>query len=183
MKIRLTSTANRLVRWCAVLSVLACTIGCDQFTKELAISRLKGHEARSFCGDIFRLDYAENPGAFLGLGGQMPPSVRWSVLVIVNGVVAACMAGMLLVRRRISLPSYAACALLLAGAVGNLIDRLRFDGRVVDFLNFGVGPLRTGIFNVADMAIMAGAILLVLGSLRTSETNSKVSSGSLPGTR
>ena len=54
------------------------------------------------------------------------------------------------------------CTLLLAGAVGNLIDRIRLDGLVIDFLNLGIGPLRTGIFNVADMAIMAGAVLLVI---------------------
>jgi signal peptidase II len=43
-----------------------------------------------------------------------------------------------------------------------LIDRLIYDGRVTDFLNVGIGPLRTGIFNLADMAILAGALLLVL---------------------
>jgi signal peptidase II len=165
MNIHSIITAGLLARWCAVLCSLVCCVGCDQVTKQLAISRLKGHAARSFCGDLVRLDYAENPGAFLGLGGQMPGPARWAVLVVVNGAVAACVAGMLLARRRISVLSFAACALLLAGAIGNLIDRLRFDGRVVDFLNLGVGPLRTGIFNVADMAIMAGALLLVLGSL------------------
>ena len=56
----------------------------------------------------------------------------------------------------------AGCGLLVSGAVGNLIDRVRFDGLVIDFLNVGLGPLRTGIFNVADMAIMAGAALVVL---------------------
>ena len=44
-------------------------------------------------------------------------------------------------------------ALLLAGALGNLIDRIRWDGLVIDFLNLGIGPLRTGVFNVADMAV------------------------------
>ncbi len=52
--------------------------------------------------------------------------------------------------------------LLLGGAIGNLIDRVRFDGLVIDFMNLGVGPLRTGIFNVADVAISCGAVLLIL---------------------
>jgi signal peptidase II len=55
-----------------------------------------------------------------------------------------------------------ACALLLGGAIGNLIDRVRFDGLVIDFMNLGIGPLRTGIFNVADVAISVGAVLLIL---------------------
>ena len=46
------------------------------------------------------------------------------------------------------------------GFEANLIDRLRFDGLVIDFMNLGVGPLRSGIFNVADVAIVVGALLL-----------------------
>jgi signal peptidase II len=49
--------------------------------------------------------------------------------------------------------------LIVGGGVSNLIDRLRYGGYVVDFLNVGIGSLRTGIFNVADMAIMAGVII------------------------
>jgi len=51
---------------------------------------------------------------------------------------------------------------LLAGGIGNLIDRLFHNGLVIDFLNVGIGPIRTGIFNVADMAIMAGFGILLL---------------------
>jgi signal peptidase II len=57
--------------------------------------------------------------------------------------------------------------LFVSGGASNWIDRV-IHGRVVDFLNVGVGPLRTGIFNVADVAIMAGAGLIVLGELRWS---------------
>jgi signal peptidase II len=52
-----------------------------------------------------------------------------------------------------------AIALICGGGIGNLIDRVRFDGLVTDFLNVGAGPLRTGIFNVADMALMLGLLL------------------------
>jgi signal peptidase II len=55
-----------------------------------------------------------------------------------------------------------AVVLLLAGGIGNLIDRLFHGGLVIDFLNVGIGPLRTGIFNVADVAIMAGFGILIL---------------------
>ena len=58
-----------------------------------------------------------------------------------------------------------AIVLLLAGGIGNLIDRTFHGGLVIDFLNVGIGPLRTGIFNVADMAIMAGFGLLILYSV------------------
>jgi len=55
----------------------------------------------------------------------------------------------------------AAVALLFAGGVGNLIDGVSSGGSVVDVINFGIGPLRTGIFNVADVAIMVGVIILL----------------------
>jgi signal peptidase II len=56
--------------------------------------------------------------------------------------------------------------------LSNLIDRIVYDGRVIDFLNIGIGPLRTGIFNIADMAITGAAVFLVVESLiRPAATN------------
>ena len=59
---------------------------------------------------------------------------------------------------------------MLAGGIGNLIDRVFHGGLVIDFLNMGIGPVRTGIFNVADMAIMAGFALLILQPRPKSDT-------------
>jgi signal peptidase II len=55
-----------------------------------------------------------------------------------------------------------------------LIDRVIYDGRVVDFLNAGIGPIRTGVFNVADMAITTGAILLLIDSVRSKPEDSRL---------
>ena len=147
--------------WLALASILVGCIGCDQWTKQIAQERLKGQPPQSMLGDVLRLEYAENPGAFLGLGGEMSVAVRWTMLVGVNGVLAAAIGIFLARQKSRSVVQLVGCALLLGGAVGNLIDRLWFDCTVIDFLNLGVGPLRTGIFNVADMAIMAGGTLLV----------------------
>jgi signal peptidase II len=54
-------------------------------------------------------------------------------------------------------------ALFCGGGLGNWIDRVARSGYVVDFLQCGIGPVRTGIFNLADVAVMAGALLFVLG--------------------
>ncbi len=158
-------TPFRAVRWFVVAGILLSCVGCDQAAKHIAQTQLKGHPPRSFCGDLVRLEYAENPGAFLGLGGQMPRVARWAALVGVNALIAAGIAGFLLRGGKMPGVRLAACTLMLSGAVGNLIDRLRFDGLVVDFLNLGIGPLRTGIFNIADLAIVAGAVLLVVPML------------------
>ncbi len=153
-----------LARWCALAVVLVSCIGCDQLTKQLAIAELKGQPARIYWGGAVRLEYAENPGAFLGLGGELPAATRWVAMVVCNGIVAAVIFMLLVARRQVSPLGFAAAALLLAGAVGNLIDRVRCDGLVIDFMNLGLGPVRTGIFNVADVAITTGAICLAVTS-------------------
>ena len=61
-------------------------------------------------------------------------------------------------------------ALLTGGAVGNLIDRVAYGGAVVDFVSVGLGGVRTGIFNLADVAITAGVILVALQGWRTAST-------------
>ncbi len=153
--------ASRWIRWGALVAILSLCVGCDQVTKQIARQRLDGHPPRSFLADTVRLVYAENQGAFLGLGGQLPPSIRWALLVVVNSLMATGIAALLVWHSKMPAVRAVACALLLGGAIGNLIDRVRFDGLVIDFMNVGVGPVRTGIFNVADMAIMAGAVLLI----------------------
>jgi signal peptidase II len=69
-----------------------------------------------------------------------------------------------------------AMALIASGGVGNLWDRFARGGSVVDFLNLGVGPVRTGILNIADLAIVAGAVFLALSD-RTSARPAPATSG------
>jgi signal peptidase II len=112
-----------------------------------------------------RLTYAENRGAFLGLGGDWPDTVRWLVFTVMALGVVVVSAGWVVTRlRRRQHASLATWAMLLiaAGGVGNLVDRVVREGRVIDFMNLGLGPVRTGIFNVADVQIMLGLGLLLL---------------------
>ncbi len=159
------SNTPHYVRWFALLVILSLCVGCDQMTKQIARDQLEGQPMRSYLSDTVRLVYAENPGAFLGLGSNLPPQTRWLLLVVVNSIVALSIGVFVLFQASMSPLKTLACALLLGGAIGNLIDRVRFDGLVIDFMNLGVGPLRTGIFNVADVAITTGAILLILPQL------------------
>lgn len=145
----------------ALLLLVASTIGCDRLTKRLATAELRGSPTRSYLGDTVRLTYAENAGAFLGLGSSLPPALRFWLLSA--GSAAALAALLWLPRRsRQGLAGLAGLSLVLAGGASNLWDRAS-GGAVVDFLNVGVGPLRTGIFNVADLAITAGVLLVFFG--------------------
>lgn len=146
--------------------VVLFSVGCDQLTKSVAQESLRGTPPREFLGGSFRLLYAENPGAFLGLGGGLPDAWRFALLVIGAALVVG-IAGFLLIRRADApLPIATAGALIVAGGIGNLIDRVWNDGRVVDFLHMKLGPLETGVFNVADVQLMVGAGVLVLWSLK-----------------
>ncbi len=133
----------------------------DQSTKYLAQQAFRDRPAQIFIGDLFRFDYAENPGAFLGMGDSLSNPVRFWIFTI---LVFTMMVGLtaLLHLKKFSRQEAWAYSLVFAGGIGNLIDRsFRTDGKVIDFMNVGVGSLRTGIFNVADMAIMLGLILLL----------------------
>ena len=140
--------------------LLAGMAGCDRVTKHLAVTNLAGMPERSYLGDTIRLDYHENTGGFLGAGATWRPEVRAAVFQGANGIF---LFGTLILAIRFKWSRLGAVGLLLflAGGFSNLIDRITM-GSVIDFLNVGIGPIRTGIFNVADVAIMAGMGLLLL---------------------
>jgi signal peptidase II len=146
-----------------LLAVMLVTcMGCDQATKRLAEFALKDTHPVSFLGNTFRLEYTENPGAFLGMGGTLPDWQRWALLTLVSSGILVALTAFVCLKRDMRLLDIAGYALILAGGMSNMIDRI-LAGVVVDFLNVGIGTLRTGIFNVADMAIMLG-LFVVIGS-------------------
>ncbi len=154
--------ANRIARLGLLLAVLVSCVGCDQVTKRIAVRELAPLPRQSFLGDTVRLEYALNPGAFLGMGGDLSSGARVWSLTVINGVVLAGLAYVLITRWDMAPGNFAAWAFILAGGIGNLVDRVSQQGLVTDFLNVGIGPVRTGIFNVADMAVTAGFVLFVV---------------------
>jgi signal peptidase II len=158
-------------RTLTLLLLVATTIGCDRVTKHLAAENLAGAPPQSFLGDTFRLTYAENVGGFLSLGASLPPALRTAVFTIATGAILLAVAVMAW-RHRGSVRHAAAFSLFIAGGASNWFDRLS-EGRVVDFMNVGIGWLRTGVFNVADVAIMLGVALFVFAELRSTSAQSR----------
>jgi signal peptidase II len=143
-----------------VALLVAGTVGCDRVTKRLAAERLAGLPTQSFFADTVRLSYAENSGGFLSLGDALPDWARTAVFTVATGVFLFAL-GAIAWRSGWQRWRTVALSLFVAGGLSNWVDRLA-DGTVVDFLNVGIGGVRTGIFNVADMAIMAGVALLLV---------------------
>ena len=146
-----------------ILGLLFATIGCDQATKILARDVLSATGTLVYAGGVVRLEHAQNPGAFLSFGATMDESLRFWLFTFFTGIFLAAMAWVLVTRPKLKPGTTIGITLILGGGLGNLIDRMVF-GSVTDFLILGIDPLRTGIFNVADMAIVAGTILLLFAS-------------------
>ena len=151
---------NRIASAMVLVLLVATTIGCDRVTKHIAKTSLDGAPGRSFFADTVRLVYAENTGGFLSLGADLAPVVRTAIFTIGTGLVLAATLTAAVGLDWTAL-QLVALSLMFAGGASNWIDRVA-RGTVVDFLNVGVGPLRTGVFNVADVALMLGGVILRL---------------------
>lgn len=136
-------------------------VAVDQFSKHLALTRLQVGESREVIEGFFSLTLVFNPGAAFGMFSAMPDGPRRLTLGIVSAL--ALLVVLRLALREVRQDRFALWALtgIFGGAVGNLIDRFRFDA-VVDFLDFYYGTLRWPAFNVADSAICIGVFVVVL---------------------
>ena len=141
--------------------ILLTCVGCDQITKIAARNYLSFSQPMYYLGGIFRLQYTENTGSFLSLGSALPSELRFWVFTILMGIALAGMLAAVLAHRSLHPNDLTGLSLIVAGGLGNLIDRTINNGAIFDFMNIGVGSLRTGIFNIADVAIMVGAGLLI----------------------
>jgi len=144
---------NRLL---LLFAVLGLSVGCDQATKQLANATLKGEPMRSYLGDTFRLTWATNDGAFLSLGANLPPAMRFGILTVAVGLLLLGIVIFTAANAKLNPLQVAGYAMIAGGGLSNWVDRARNDGSVVDFMNMGIGRLRTGVFNIADLAILAG---------------------------
>jgi signal peptidase II len=153
---------NLAKRAVLILAVLIGCVGCDQVTKSAARSFLPAAQTWSFAGDSVRLQLAHNSGAFLSLGASLPERLRTGLFSLGVGCLLLCLLGYGLFARGTDVPGTIGLALIVGGGFSNLADRLLHGGYVIDFLNLGIGGMRTGIFNLADVAISAGAVLLLV---------------------
>ena len=152
-----------------VFIILVLVISLDQATKLWAVETLRGQSSVEYMGGFFTFTYAENTGAFLGFGGDWSRQVRFIVFAV---VVLLGLVGMFwyLLKKEVSKANLIAYSFILAGGLGKLWDRMsRANGGVIDFMVFDSGlnlnlgfikiPMRTGVVNIADIAIVIGVLL------------------------
>jgi len=152
---------NLLKRIQMISVICLMIIGIDQGTKWYASEYLPKFEMTSYWSDIIRIGYAENTGAFLGLGSGMSDSAKFWIFVCAVGLILSSLLIYILRTKTQTAYGLSSLMLIFSGGISNFFDRAVNNGAVIDFLNIGIGSLRTGIFNVADMAIMLGVFLLL----------------------
>jgi signal peptidase II len=159
-----TATLGSLALQLGLVATIVTTVGCDRVTKHVATTELAGRPVRSLLADTIRLAYVQNTGGFLSLGADLPEAARTSLFIVATGVLLLALVAYGI---RLRWRGWAAfgLALFVAGGVSNWVDRV-LHGSVIDFINVGVGPLRTGVFNVADVAIMAGVAVVLVCEFR-----------------
>jgi len=153
------STGGSLAPW---LGVAVIVILFDQLTK-IAVAKVFAYGSSHAIAPFFNLVLVYNRGAafsFLAMAGGWQ---RWAFTAL--GVAAAVLISYLLKRHGNQKMFCTALALIMGGAIGNVIDRLLY-GHVIDFLDFHVGGWHWPAFNLADSAITIGAVLLVFDELR-----------------
>lgn len=137
----------------------------DQWTKGIVMRNFQVHESREVVPGLFDLTYVQNSGAAFGLFASVDSSIKAIVLNSVAVLVFLIVSGYALRSSHKSVRLQMGLALILGGAVGNLLDRVRFT-YVVDFLDFSISGHHWPAFNVADSAICAGVALLFLDMLQ-----------------
>lgn len=144
-------------------SVVSSIVLLDFITKWVIQQRFHLYQQVQVVGDYFRLTFIYNPGAAFGihLGQYSRP-----IFLVLSVIALVALTGMYWatpIRDRVRLM---AISMICAGAIGNLVDRIRSHRGVVDFLDVGIGDLRWPVFNVADIAVTTGAIFLALSLWR-----------------
>lgn len=143
------------------LIMISC-IAVDQATKEFARTYLEGKPSISFIYNTITLRLVHNDGAFLSMLSFLSKNMKILLLQLGVSIVLALLIVYMITQKSLTMHELLAYSLFTGGGISNLIDRILRDGYVTDFLKFGIGTLRTGILNIADIQITAGVVILLV---------------------
>ncbi|SHN10172.1 signal peptidase II [Mucilaginibacter sp. OK098] len=146
-----------------ILLLLSINIGCDQVSKSIVRKKLHYYDQVTFLNNHFTIIKVENTGAFLSLGNTLSGPLKMILLNLLPLLAVA--AGLVfMLTRELTRTTLFSIILIVGGGFGNIYDRIRY-GSVTDFMHINFGFFQTGIFNVADVSIMLGMIILLLHAI------------------
>ncbi len=149
-----------MFRILVIAAIISINIGCDQSTKYLAKKHLPRAMTIQVIDNIFILQYAENRGGFLSMFSSLPKTLRLIFLSIIPLLSLILMTYYIIASRELSSIFIFALSCIIGGGLSNIADRI-INEHVIDFMNIGIGVVRSGIFNFADLSIMAGTVMII----------------------
>jgi signal peptidase II len=155
----------RLSRSAYIIVLILANLALDQISKIWVRSAIEEHEKIRLLSEKFILTNVENAGAFLGMGSDLNRTVWILVMLILPILVLGFVLRYVFKDKTIDSLSLIGFCCIIGGGIGNIYDRIRV-GKVTDFLHIDLGGIfKTGIFNIADLSVTTGLIMILLASL------------------
>ena len=146
--------------------IVLLSISLDQISKIWVRNNFESYNETNIIGDIFTLIKVENTGAFLGMGSELSEIPRVFLLIILPVVVLISITIYTYIDKTLDKISIIGFSLIIGGGVANIFDRIVY-GSVTDFLYINLGGIfKTGIFNIADLSVTTGMILILISSFK-----------------
>ena len=164
---------RKILRNAMILTVVMCNIGCDQISKTIVRQQVDYNESIKVISDNFTLTRVENTGAFLSLGSSLPLSIKFLILSLIPSIALLLGLYFLITKTGISQAFIIGSCFVIGGGFGNLYDRLVY-GSVTDFFHIDFVVFQTGVFNMADVSIMIGVLILFI-QLQMGKTRNTIS--------
>ena len=144
-----------------ITTIVFLTIALDQISKIWVRNNFESYIENSIICDLFILIKVENTGAFLGMGSELPESLRILLLIVLPIIVLIFITIYTYIDKELDKISIIGFSLIIGGGIGNIFDRIVY-GSVTDFFYLDFGSIfKTGIFNIADMFVTTGMILIL----------------------
>jgi signal peptidase II len=145
------------------LSIL-CLVGCDYTSKNVAKNELKDLSVHSYLGGSLQFVYVENSGGMLSVGSKFSEKARIVIYKCFVTLMLVLLFAYTIFKKGLSKWTTIAFVFILSGGIGNLVDRFTNEGKVIDFIIMCMFNYHTGIFNIADVYIIVGVMLIVIST-------------------
>ena len=157
---------NKKSRYLLITILVFLSIAFDQISKIWVRNNFESYSEKSIIGDVFTLIKVENTGAFLGMGSELSEIPRILLLIILPVIVLISITLYTYIDKSLDKLSIIGFSLIIGGGIANIFDRIVF-GSVTDFLYINLGGIfKTGIFNIADLSVTTGMIIILISSFK-----------------
>jgi len=163
---------KQIIRALIISAIVLINVGCDQVSKNIARKNISRQEVIQVVKSNFVLMKVENTGAAMSWGANLPPAIKIVLLQIFPSLVLIFLFIWILTNTKFSKIRIIGLCFIIGGGIGNIYDRILY-GSVTDFMYMELGFLKTGIFNMADVSVSLGTILIFIELLQDKRKISK----------